>query len=91
MLYIHNNNLKNKINQNYKNVGVEIEHFYHEVYLEYKKQLKSLDYTSKDSDVFRKAARLMDDYLEKVEVFSSEHKITSQSKFRSTFIGEISS
>lgn len=91
MLYIHNNNLKNKINQNYKNVGAEIEHFYHEVYLEYKKQLKSLDYASKDSDVFRKAARLMDDYLEKVEVFSSEHKITSQSKFRSTFIEEISS
>lgn len=90
MLYIHDSNLRNKINQNYKNVGAEIEKFYHDVYMVYKKQLKSLDYASKDLDVFKKAARLMDDYLEEVEAFSSEHKITSQSKFRSTFIEEIS-
>lgn len=90
MLYIHESNLRNKINQNYKNVGVEIEKFYHDVYMKYRKELNSLNYASKDIEVFRKAARLMDDYLEEVEDFSSKHKITSQSKFRSTFIEEIS-
>ena len=90
MLYIHESNLRNKINQNYKNVGGEIENFYHDVYMEYRKQLKSLDYASKDIEVFRKAALLIDEYLEEVEEFSSRHKITSQSKFRSTFIEEIS-
>lgn len=90
MLYIHESNLRNKINSNYKNVGSEIEKFYHDVYVGYRNQLKSLDYASKDINIFRKAARLIDDYLEEVESFSSRHKITSQSKFRSTFIEEIS-
>lgn len=91
MLYIHDSNLRNKIDQNYKNVGDEIEKFYYNVYMEYRKQLKSLDFSSKDLNVFREAARLMDEYLEEVEDFSSKHNITSQSKFRSTFIEEISS
>ena len=82
--------MKNKINSNYKKIGDKIKKFYHEIYLEYKNQLISLDYASKDITVFRKAARLMDDYLEEVEEFSSKNEITSQSKFRSTFIEEIS-
>lgn len=90
MIYIHESNLRNKINSNYKNAGDEINKFYHDIYVGYRNQLKSLDYASRDIEVFRKASRLMDDYLEEVESFSSMHNITSQSKFRSTFIEEIS-
>ena len=90
MLYIHESNLRNKINSNYKNVGHEINKFYQNVYVNYRNQLKSLDYASKNIEVFKKASRLMDDYLEEVESFSSRYNITSQSKFRSTFIEEIS-
>ncbi len=90
MLYIHENNLKSKINSNYKNKGEEIKRFYEEVYIRYREQLKSLDYISKDLDVFKKAAKLIDEYLIKVEDLSSRINITSQSKFKSTFIEEIS-
>ena len=39
--------------------------------------------------MFKEAARLIDEYLLEVENFSSKTNITSQSKFRSTFIEEI--
>ena len=90
ILYIHAKNLKSKIQKNYNGVGAEIENFYQETYKKYRKQLESLNFESKDINEFKTAARLIDDYLEKVEEFSSKHAITSQSKFRSTFIEEIS-
>ena len=90
MLYIHESNLKTKIQSNYNNVGKEIEEFYNNVYLKYRAKLEALDYSSKDINVFREAAKLIDEYLIEVEGFSSAKKISSQSKFRSTFIEEIS-
>ena len=90
MLYIHESNLNNKINSNYNNKGDEIKGFYVVVYKKYREQLESLNYASKDINVFREAARLIDEYLVEVENFSSLINITSQSKFRSTFIEEIS-
>ncbi len=90
MLYAHENNLKNKIVSNYNNKGKEIKEFYEEVYLKYREQLESFDYLSEDISVFQEAARLMYAYLIEVETFSSKMHITSQSKFRSTFIEEIS-
>lgn len=90
MLYIHENNLKKKINSNYKKKGKHIKEFYEEVYIKYRNQLEGLNYISKDINVFKKASKLIDEYLIKVEEFSSEMNITSQSKFRSTFIEEIS-
>lgn len=90
MLYIHENNFKNKIDCNYKGKGEEIKAFYENVYIRYREKLELLNYISKDIEVFRKAAKLIDEYLIKVENFSSEIDITSQSKFRSTFIEEIS-
>lgn len=90
MLYIHESNLNNKINSNYNNNGEKIRGFYVEVYKKYREQLELLNYASKDINVFRKAARLIDKYLVEVENFSALNNITSQSKFRSTFIEEIS-
>lgn len=91
MIYIHENNLLNKIRTNYNEKGEEIENFYKNVYLKYRQELECLDYLSKKIDVFKKAAILIDEYLIEVERFSTKCNITSQSKFRSTFIEEISS
>lgn len=91
MIYIHENNLLNKIRTNYNQKGEKIEGFYNNVYLKYRQELENLDYISKKIKVFKKAAILIDKYLIEVEEFSSRMNITSQSKFRSTFIEEISS
>ena len=90
MIYVHENNLLNKIRMNYNGKGKEIEEFYNEVYLNYKNQLAILNYKSCDLEVFEKAAILIDEYLLEIEIFSYKNRITSQSKFRSTFIEEIS-
>lgn len=90
MLYIHESNLKNKINSNYNNKGEAIREFYEKVYIKYKERLNVLNYFSQNINVFKEAARLIDEYLIEVENFSSRINITSQSKFRSTFIEEIS-
>lgn len=90
MLYVHENNFLNKIKSNYKNKGNEINNFYNDVYIKYREKLENLNYISKNIETFKQATLLMDEYLIKVENFSSEIDITSQSKFRSTFIEEIS-
>lgn len=90
MIYIHESNLINKINSNYNNAGKDIKIFYDTIYRKYKSKLISLDYSSKNLKVFEEAANLIDLYLKEIDEFSTKHSITSQSKFRSTFIEEIS-
>lgn len=89
MVYVHENNLLNKIRNNYNDKGKEIELFYNNVYLKYRKDLQNLDYVSEDLKIFKKACMFIDEYLIEIENFSSRINITSQSKFRSTFIEEI--
>ena len=95
MIYMHENNYKNKIKINYPNsrkigIGKEIEQFYMQVYKKYRNEIEQLDFQTEDIAVFKKATELMDEYLIKVEEFSDRMGISSQSKFRSTFIEEIS-
>ena len=44
MVYVHENNLLNKIRNNYNDKGKEIELFYNNVYLKYREDLQNLDY-----------------------------------------------
>lgn len=90
MIYVHESNLLSKINDDYKEKGKEIKEFYQNVYLKYRKKLESLDYSSENIEIYNLAATLIDEYLIEVEDFSNKNKISSQSKFRSTFIEEIS-
>lgn len=91
MKYVHESNLDKKIRDNYKGHGEAIKKHKKEVYEKYREKLESLDYASKDMNIFKEATRLMEEYLAKVKEFEDEHAgITSQSKFRSTFIEEIS-
>lgn len=90
MLFIHQSNLLNKIEKNYNNKGSEIKAFYNEIYLPYRQNLLKLDYSLKDIDTFKEASSLIDNYIIEIEKFSAKANISSQSKFRSTFIEEIS-
>jgi len=90
MLYIHENNIKNKIDSNYNKKRAQIQEFYTTEYLKFRRKIEQLDFESKDIEIFKKAIKLIEEYLVKVDELSIKLKITPQSKFRSTFIEEIS-
>lgn len=90
MLYVHESNYISKIRSNYNGKGKEIKDFYENVYLKYKEKLNSIDFTKDDIETFKYAAEIMDEYILKVDKFADTNGIKSQSKFRSTFIEEIS-
>ena len=91
MLLIHESNFKNKINTNYKGIGALIEDFYMNEYLKTKMELMSIDFAHASSDTFKKATDIINEYYRKLNKFTNDNNITSQSKFRSTFLEELSS
>ena len=90
MLYIHENNLLNKINTNYKGHGRNIRDFYEKEYLPTKKKLLGIVFSESDKNAFITATKIINEYYAKIEAFSAKYSITSQSKFASTFLEEIS-
>ncbi len=90
MLFVHENNLINKINSNYKGHGIKIQEFYREYYLPVRDELSSIVFSEKDKSAFSRASKIINDYYEKIDAFSRKYSITSQSKFASTFLEEIS-
>ncbi len=90
MIYVHENNFKSKIDGNYNDIGDKVNEFYLNTYLKTKKQLLELDFSKDDEETFKIAADIINDYYEKLNIFIKENKITSQSKFRSTFLEELS-
>ena len=91
MLLIHESNFINKINTNYKGIGALIEDFYMNEYLKTKFELMSIDFAHASSDMFKKATDIINEYYKKLNKFTNDNNITSQSKFRSTFLEELSS
>ena len=90
MLYIHENNLKNKIDINYNGKGEKIRQFYEDVYLNTKMKLLNFDFSNSDENVFKEATELINNYYKKLDSFIKKNNITSQSKFRSSFLEELS-
>lgn len=90
MLYVHENNFKNKIIKNYGGIGKKIEEFYNTVYLDTKFKLLDIDFSKSNDETFRNATQIINDYYAKLNTFAKENGITSQSKFRSTFLEELS-
>lgn len=91
MLLIHENNFKSKIGQNYKGIGNKIEEFYLNEYLKTKMELTEIEFSKANSDTFIRATNIINDYYLKLNKFTNDNGITSQSKFRSTFLEELSS
>lgn len=90
MLFVHENNLLNKIRQDYKGHGADINAFYEAEYLPVKEELLSITFSETDMRSFDSATALINAYYAKIEAFSQRYSITSQSKFTSTFLEEIS-
>lgn len=90
MLYIHENNLLNKIATNYKGHGEKIKEFYENQYIPVRKALSGLSFSNNNIAVFGKAADIINAYYKDIDTFSHKYSITSQSKFASTFLEEIS-
>ncbi|MDO5413967.1 MAG: Bpu10I family restriction endonuclease [Bacillota bacterium] len=90
MLYIHENNLDHKIIANYKGKRTAIEAFKNDCYIPMREQMLSLNFSSDNDDAFEEAAEICNGYYEAIELFSDKYGITSQSKFASTFLEEIS-
>lgn len=88
-MYVHENNLISKIKNNYNGVGEKISEFFEGSYQDIKKQLTSLEF-SEDPNAFRIAVDAISDYLNSLDKLAKELSISSQSKFRSTFLEEIS-
>ena len=91
MLHVHENNLRNKIKNNYKFKGKEIEKLFEEDYLPMRDQIDKIIFSETDINQFKKATEIFNDYYNKLNVFSARYGIMSQSKFASTFLEEISS
>lgn len=90
MIYMHESNFKSKIAKNYNGIGDKINEFYLSTYLETKMKLLAIDFSQDDEKTFRTATDIINNYYEKLNNFTKENKITSQSKFRSTFLEELS-
>ena len=87
-LFVHKSNISSKIDENYKNKKSELKRFYYDIYLKMHKYLLSLDYNKHEA--FKILAKVINEYLEDIDYFSATNNITSQSKFRSTFLEELS-
>lgn len=89
MLFVHEQNVKTKIESNYHGIGELLKEFYNVEYLPVKKQLLDIDF-SKGIESFKKGSIIINDYLKKLSEFSSKNDVDAHSKFRSSFLEEIS-
>lgn len=90
MLFVHESNLISKINSDYKGHGAKIHKFYQEQYLPVRAALSAITFSETDKTAFARAAKIINDYYRQIDSFSHKYSITSQSKFASTFLEEIS-
>ena len=60
------------------------------MYLETKMKLLAFDFSNLDENTFKEATEVINNYYTKLNIFTKENNITSQSKFRSTFLEELS-
>lgn len=91
MLYIHENNLLNKIRTNYNGLRNELQNFYDAVYLPMRSRMMALTFDEEHRGDFDTATNICNAYYDGLVAFSKLHSIKSQSKFESTFLEEISS
>ena len=91
LLFIHENNITNKINSNYKKLGETIRQFYIYEYMPMRSKILSMKFDEDHKDNFRIATNIFNDYYTKLVDFRKKYGINSQSKWDSTFLEEVSS
>ena len=82
--------MRSKISSNYKQKGIEIGRFFQDEYLPMRERILALTFDNRVSNSFDIATEEFNRYYTKIEDFSRRYAITSQSKFASTFLEEIS-
>lgn len=90
MLFVHENNLLTKIEKNYKGCSSQISDFYQNTYLPMKTKMLTYHFEENDFQTFSDATNTINVYYNKLREFSKKYNITSQSKFESTYLEEIS-
>lgn len=90
MLYIHQSNLDTKIESNYHGKATEIRKFKVDYYEPFRKAMSAIDFTNPTIADFKEATRLINVYAKHLSEFARNNGITSQSKFESTLLEEIS-
>lgn len=99
MVYMHEKNLLDKINQTkdgkksvngYKNLKTELLDHYEKVYKPFRNDINSLILDETHRNNFDEAAKYIWDYYCKTRRFAKEHKVDERSKFSSSFLEEIS-
>ena len=100
MIYMHEENIDNKINQNkqnnrkvngYNNLKNELTNFKNNEYKPFQKKMLALSFdpVKKNKSVFQTATNYINDYYATAKDFSDKYKISAQSKFLSTILEEI--
>ena len=90
LLFVHESNLVNKYKTDYKGRSNEIREFYFHSYLKMREQALGLTFDKNHHGDFVKFTKIINEYYRAVERFTDKYNITSQSKFASTFLEEIS-
>ncbi len=90
LIWAHQSNILKKIIDNYHNKGNELRELYENVYLSISNSLWDLTFTLDNDESFIRAGELIDEYLNELKDFSVLHNIDPRSKFRSSFIEELS-
>ncbi len=90
MIYVHDSNFETKILKNYNGKKDQLEAFRNNEYLNFRVEMEKLDFANPSMNEFIMAARIINEYADKLSVFTKENGITSQSKLESTLLEELS-
>lgn len=88
-MHVHENNIDTKISKNYGGHQNEFIDFKNNIYLPMREQIENID-LSLGREQFDTATKILNDYWVKLHSFAVEFNVSSQSKFESTFLEEIS-
>lgn len=88
-MYPHEKNIQNKISNNYGEAGAYLESFREKFYIPFRAKIDKIDFCS-DKESFKSAAKIFSEYWKELRIFAAKHNISSQSKFESSFLEEIS-
>ncbi|MBQ6654119.1 MAG: Bpu10I family restriction endonuclease [Erysipelotrichaceae bacterium] len=90
LLYVHENNIQNKIRENYNGRKAELEEFYLKEYLPTRLKIEDHSFNENSVDEFKNMTKEVNEYRRKLSAFANKYDIKSQSKFESTFLEELS-
>lgn len=89
-MFVHEQNLKTKIDKDYNSLAAVLQEFYDHEYLPMRENLLSIEFGEDKPENFEIATAIFNDYYDKLRRFSKQHNISSQSKFESTYLEEMS-